>query len=79
MTGRIHINRPKGYYLGQVRLRGYRHWRTVQRNGKDRRFRFAQDAMVAAVLTMHDGHLRARVIWCSDWYEPLVVMETRRC
>lgn len=79
MTGHIHILRPKGYYLGQVRIRGHRLWRTVAgKNGKDRHFRFAQDAMVKAILTMGDHHLRARVLFCTEWYDPLVVMEAKR-
>lgn len=69
---KVHINRPRGCYLGQLRLTGHRLWDTVT---KPRRS--AKAAMVAAVLKSRWGHKRARVIFMdsSGWYDPHVVME----
>lgn len=67
----LHINSPKGVYYAQVRRRGFRHWEEV---GKP--FRSNKRAFVAAVSAMFEGeYRRARVLFCADWYDPIVVME----
>lgn len=67
----VHINRPRGYYIGQVRRVGYQKWETVT---KPRRS--ARHALAAAVLK-GKNRKRARVLFIdnSGWYDPHVVME----
>lgn len=67
----IHILRPRGHYIGQVRRCGARLWDTVT---KPRRS--AHHALAAAVLK-GKGMKRARVLFIDDspYYDPLVVME----
>lgn len=71
----LHINIPKGFYLGQVRLYGHRLWETV--TGPHEK---AETAMAEAVLKMSREHKRARVIFIDDsgYYEPSQVMECVR-
>lgn len=67
----IHINRPRGHYIGQVRRAGHRLWTTV--TGPRRS---AHHALAAAVLK-GKGMKRARVLFIdnSGWYDPHLVME----
>lgn len=70
---RVHINRPHGHYLGQVRILGHQKWKTV--TGK---CRSAKHALAAAVLKSNPQiHKRARVLFIdnSGWYDPHIVME----
>ena len=71
----IHIHQPKGRYLGQIRKKGYRSWRTVVRTRIS-----AQRALSVAVTKMEDSDVQARVIFCTDdgWYEPNLLMEATR-
>lgn len=69
----LHIHAPAGVYIGQIRKRGHRLWETV---GKSRKS--AKPAMIAAINAMGPDHKRARVLWCSDYYDPNVVMELSR-
>ena len=75
MSTLVHVNIPKGFYLGQIRLRGHRLWETVT-NPHDK----PEPAMAGAVLKMTPEHKRARVIFVDDsgWYEPNQVMECTR-
>lgn len=68
----IHIHRPPSYYIGQVRARGARKWRSVTGKRKS-----MKSAMADAVLAMRDNDKRARVLLCTTcgYYEPVVVME----
>ena len=66
----IHINRPSGEYIGQVKRIGARTWRTVIKTKNS-----AKHAMAGAVKRMADGDKRVRVIFCAEWYDPVVVME----
>ena len=68
---KVHINRPRGYYLGQVRRAGYRKWETV--TGKRQS---ARNALIAAILKSK-YRKRARVLFIdsSPYYDPHVVME----
>jgi hypothetical protein len=71
----VHIHRVPGKYLGQVRDRGCRRWRTVTRYCQT-----AEAAMVKTILRMN-GATRARVLWVDagdGWYEPHVAMEASR-
>lgn len=80
--GHIHINIPRGYYIGQTRLLGHRLWRTLECSPrKDRRFKSPEDALAAAVRAMGTRTHRARVLFIAadGWYEPRVVMEAHRC
>lgn len=71
----IHIYAPAGYYLGQVRRRGARRWRTVTGRRKT-----MESAMAGATLKMHKHDLRARVLFCTvdGWHEPMVAMESKK-
>ncbi len=71
----VHISIPRGHYLGQVRRRGARRWRTV--TGK---CRSETAAMAKAALSMGRDDKRARVLFIdnSGWYEPHVCMEASR-
>ena len=69
----FHIYAPKGYYIGQIRLYGHRRWQTV--TGKCTR---ETTAMVGAVRAMTTAYKRARVLFCADWHEPVVVMACAR-
>jgi len=68
----VHIHAPAGEYIGQVRRRGAQRWRTVA-NSKT-----AKRAMVVAIGAMRDDDKRARVLFCTEWYDPNVVMELSR-
>lgn len=70
----IHINIPRGYYIGQVRKHGYRLYETVTGHCKT-----PESAMAKAMLKMK-GMKRARVLFIdnSGWYEPHVTMEAFR-
>ena len=74
MTTRIHINRPRGHYIGQVRHYGARRWATVTGHCKS-----PESAMSGAMLHF-EGMFRARVLFVdeSGWYDPNVVMEASR-
>lgn len=71
----VHINIPRGHYIGQVRRRGARRWRTV--TGK---CRSETAAMAKAAIAMGRDDKRARVLFIdnSGWYEPHVCMEAAR-
>lgn len=69
---RIHIHSPPGEFIGQIRLRGHRLWETVDTRDS------AESAMIRAVEAMSREHHRARVLWCSDYYDPVVVMKLSR-
>lgn len=79
---KVHVNIPRGHYVGQVRLRGHKWWATVTFAGtkKQRRFKTAESALAAAVRQMGKYHLRARALFIdsSGWYEPTVSMEAKR-
>ena len=64
----LHINRPRGHYIGQVRPAGYQRWRTVTGKHKS-----ALTALAAAVLRGRNMK-RARVLFidASGWYDPHV-------
>lgn len=69
----VHIHAPAGYYLGQTRRVGAQRWTTVGKQS-----RTAKAAMVKAVKAMKPNDKRARVLFCADWYDPLIVMELSR-
>jgi hypothetical protein len=69
----VHIHAPKGTYIGQIRLRGHRLWQTVSKSRKS-----PKPAMIAAINAMGENHKRARVLFCTEWYEPNIVMELNR-
>lgn len=75
MTTYVHVNIPRGHYIGQTRGYGRRRWITVTRRHKN-----PEKAMAAAVVKMRPDDYRARAIFVdnSGWYEPNIVMECRR-
>ena len=70
----VHIYRPTGHYIGQVRDYGCRNWKTV--TGKHASMYIA---MARAVMRMEQAH-RGRVLLIveSGYYEPTVVMECKK-
>lgn len=72
----VHIYSPRGHYLAQVKPHGCRKWRTIKGVRGDRKFRSVSKAVIAAAKSMKKG-LRARVIFCADWHDPLVAWEAR--
>lgn len=74
MGSLVHINIPRGHYVGQVRAYGHRYYKTVTG-----RCRSAEAAMSKAAASMK-GYHRARVLLIDDsgWYPPNVVMEAKR-
>ena len=73
----VHIYSPRGYYLAQAKPHGCRKWRTIKgARGGDRKFRRVSKAVAAAAQNMKSG-LRARVIFCAEWHDPLPVWEAR--
>lgn len=69
----IHICRPHGHYIGQVRRAGYRRWDTV--TGK----RWSAHHALAAAVLKGKGMKRARVLFIDNswYYDPLIVMEAK--
>ena len=70
---RVHINRPCGHYIGQVRITGHQKWDTV--TGKHS---VAKNALSAAVMRSNPRiHKRARVLFIDHcgYYDPHLVME----
>lgn len=74
IIGNVHINIPRGHYIGQVRRVGYQRWETITGKCKS-----AENAMSRATKQMK-GFFRARVLFIdgSGWYEPNIVMEAKR-
>lgn len=70
----VHILRPSGHYIGQVREIGHQRWQTITGRCKS-----GESAMSRAALKMRGKH-RARVLFIdnSGWYEPHIVMEAKR-
>ena len=68
----IHIQAPRGEYIAQIRLRGHKLWENV---GKRRN---ARSAMIADINKMGPDHKRARVLFCAEWYDPVIVMELNK-
>ena len=71
MTG-IHIYRPSGYYIGQTRQYGHRNWKTV--TGKHK---LSSAAMIGAIKKMVVNDKRARVLFFTEWYDPIITMELK--
>lgn len=69
----VHIHQPKGYYIGQIRGYGCRRWKTVTGYCKS-----SKAAMIGAVHALRPNDHRARVLFCADWYEPVIVMECNK-
>lgn len=67
----VHILRPRGYYIGQVRAFGFRRWNTVTRA-----CRTPETALQIIALKMK-GQKRGRVLFVdtSGYYDPHVSME----
>jgi hypothetical protein len=41
-------------------------------------FECGHDAEIAAIEGMTKEHKKARVLFCAEWYDPIVVMEASR-
>ncbi len=67
----LHIHAPKGQYYAQTRRAGCRKWE--QAGGPTRHKKVA--ALRATNALFDRNHKRARVLFCADWYDPVVVME----
>lgn len=69
----LHIHAPKGQYFAQVRRPYRRLWESV---GEP--FDCGHEAEIAAIEGMTKEHKKARVLFCAEWYDPIVVMEASR-
>jgi hypothetical protein len=71
----IHIHRPTGHYIGQVRETGHRLWETVTKKN----YASPESALKAISAKMH-GMKRGRVLFIDDsgYYEPNIVIEVNR-
>ena len=71
MSTLIHVLRPKGHYIGQVREYGFQKYRTVTG-----RCRTAESAIARTGAKMKGQH-RLRVLFVdhSPYYEPNLVFE----
>ena len=67
----VHINRPRGHYIGQLRREGHRLWDTVTKP------RSSPHRALAAAVLKGKNYKRARVLFIdhSGYYDPSVVME----
>lgn len=70
MTESVHIHAPGGVYIAQVRRLNERMWTQVGGN-----FKAKNRAQGAAAQNMVGEFKRARVLFCAEWYDPIVVME----
>lgn len=70
---RLHIHAPPGIYVAQVRRLFERRWTTVGDEFKQR-----DEAQAAAAKGLVDEFRRARVLFCADYYDPVIVMEASR-
>ena len=70
MTESVHIHAPGGVYIAQVRRLNERMWTQVGGN-----FSVKHRAQGAAAQNMVGEFKRARVLFCAEWYDPIVVME----
>ena len=69
----LHIHTPRGIYIAQVRRRFERKWTQV--GGE---FKQKHRAQSTAAGNMVGDFVRARVLFCAEWYDPVVVMEASR-
>lgn len=69
----IHIHKPAGHYIGQVRQQYERKWRTVTKE-----WQTPEKALSMAALKMAPTDKFARVIFVTEWYDPMVAMEVTR-
>jgi len=70
----IHINRPTGHYIGQVRAYGRQKWKTITEECST-----MEHALACAAEWMHTQH-RLRVLFIDDsgYYEPNIIFEGSR-
>lgn len=74
MSVLIHINRPRGHFIGQVRMYGHRRWQTVTGKCKS-----VDTALSTAARTKQAWHrMRVLFIDSSGWYEPHITFEGHR-
>jgi hypothetical protein len=71
MSTLIHINIPRGYYIGQVRPFGFRTFSTVTKKCK------SPEMALSRLAPFMKNMKRGRVLFIDDsgWYEPHQVME----
>lgn len=74
MITNVHILRPRGYFIGQLRGIGCRKWRTVTG-----RCRSSLGALRHAISKARRDDKRARTLFIdrSGWYEPNLGAEAR--
>ncbi|MEX5363470.1 hypothetical protein WCE03_16765 [Pseudomonas guariconensis] len=68
----LHIHAPKGNYVAQVRRRGCRNWETL---GQPTKSKATAANRAVTLMLAHENYKRARVLFCAEWYDPIVVME----
>lgn len=65
----LHVHAPSGIYVAQIRRAFERKWTTV---GVE--FKQKHRAQAAAAANMVGDFRRARVLFCAEWYDPIIVM-----
>jgi hypothetical protein len=66
----LHIHAPKGTYIAQVRRLFERKWTQVGGEFADK-----HRAQGMAAQNMVGDFKRARVLFCAEYYDPIIVME----
>lgn len=71
----VHINRPSGHYIGQVRKAGHRLWQTVTKHECQ-----SPEVALGFVASNMAGMKRGRVLFIAEcgYYEPNLIMEVKR-
>lgn len=73
-TNRVHICRASGQrFIAQSRQAGFRKWNTIKKT------RSYKAALQAAARGIEQGAKRAQVWVEGDYYEPVCLVEMRRC
>jgi hypothetical protein len=68
----LHINCPSGVYVAQIRQPYHKLWKTVSEHSSKK------DAEIASITAMSEDYKKARVLFCAEWYDPVLVMEASR-
>ena len=68
----IHINKPSGYYLAQVRGYGKKNWRDI-----GCRYKSSKSCMIAAIKNMGINDKHARILFIAEYYDPILIAEIK--
>lgn len=68
----MHIYNPTNYYVGQVKRTGARNWQKVGKKSK------TLSSAIAKTARHMPGNRMMRVLFCSDFYDPVMVFQGSR-